>query len=121
MAGNWRTSDTDPPVADDLAGSGIFTLGYSIVGAAVGAINTIPGTINFFGVDPRLGPLADNGGPTMTHALLPGSPAIDAGDPAAVAGVGGVPLFDQRGAPLSRVCGRADRHRGRGVAAQSAA
>ena len=30
--------------------------------------------------DPLLGPLADNGGPTQTHALLPGSPAIDAGD-----------------------------------------
>ena len=29
-------------------------------------------------VDPKLGPLADNGGPTLTHALLPGSPAINA-------------------------------------------
>jgi hypothetical protein len=28
--------------------------------------------------DPRLGPLRDNGGPTLTMALLPGSPAIDA-------------------------------------------
>ena len=33
----------------------------------------------FIGGDPLLGPLADNGGPTMTMALLPGSPAIDAG------------------------------------------
>jgi hypothetical protein len=31
------------------------------------------------GVDPKLGPLVDNGGETETHALLPGSPAIDAG------------------------------------------
>ncbi len=31
-------------------------------------------------IDPMLGPLADNGGPTETHALLTGSPAIDAGD-----------------------------------------
>lgn len=30
--------------------------------------------------DPNLAPLADNGGPTPTHALLPGSPAIDSGD-----------------------------------------
>jgi len=30
--------------------------------------------------DPKLGPLADNGGPTKTHALLPNSPAIDAGE-----------------------------------------
>ncbi|MCA9100001.1 MAG: hypothetical protein KDA63_02560, partial [Planctomycetales bacterium] len=43
--------------------------------------------------DPLLGPLADNGGPTMTHALLPGSPAIDAGDPAFAA----PPYLDQRG------------------------
>jgi hypothetical protein len=52
-----------------------------------------------------LGPLAENGGPTKTHALLPGSPAIDAGDPAALAGVGGVPLFDQRDFAFSRVAG----------------
>jgi hypothetical protein len=32
------------------------------------------------GVDPDLGPLTNNGGQTRTHALLPGSPAIDAGN-----------------------------------------
>jgi hypothetical protein len=37
------------------------------------------GDIN--GLDPLLGPLSDNGGPTQTHAPLPGSPAIDAGNP----------------------------------------
>ena len=31
--------------------------------------------------DARLAPLGDNGGPTRTHALLAGSPAIDGGDP----------------------------------------
>ena len=31
-------------------------------------------------LDPKLGPLANNGGPTKTHALLAGSPAIDHGD-----------------------------------------
>ena len=43
------------------------------------------GTCSFSGnnesfpfADPMLGPLADNGGPTQTMALLPGSPAIDA-------------------------------------------
>ena len=36
---------------------------------------------NIVGVDPRLGPSANNGGPTQTIALLSGSPAIDAGDP----------------------------------------
>ena len=36
------------------------------------------GCSDIVGVDPRLGPLADNGGPTLTHALRPGSPALDA-------------------------------------------
>ena len=56
-------------------------------------------------IDPLLGPHAENGGPTLTHALLPGSPAIDAGNPNAVAGFNGVPEFDQRGAPFVRVDG----------------
>jgi len=38
---------------------------------------TAPG--DRIGIDPALGPLQDNGGPTYTHALLAGSPAIDAG------------------------------------------
>lgn len=42
-------------------------------------------------VDPMIGPLADNGGPTRTHRLLAGSPAIDAGSDAACPGT------DQRG------------------------
>jgi hypothetical protein len=40
-----------------------------------------------------VGPLADNGGPTLTIALLPGSPAIDAADTAIA------PTTDQRGFP----------------------
>jgi len=45
--------------------------------------------------DPLLGPLADNGGATLTHALLPGSPAIDA----IPAPYNGAPSTDQRGLP----------------------
>jgi hypothetical protein len=44
------------------------------------------------GVNPLLGPLAENGGPTQTHALLPGSRAIDAGSPDCPP-----PYTDQRG------------------------
>ena len=49
--------------------------------------------------DPLLGPLQDNGGPTLTHAPMGGSPAIDAGP-----GVPpeNVPEFDQRGANFGR-------------------
>jgi len=46
--------------------------------------------------NPLLGPLANNGGPTMTHALLAGSPAIDAGD-AATCAAAPVNGLDQRG------------------------
>lgn len=51
-------------------------------------------------LDPRLGPLADNGGPTLTHALLEGSPAIDSGNNITCAAT------DQRGVarPLGAVC-----------------
>jgi CSLREA domain-containing protein len=58
-------------------------------------------------VYPRLGPLADNGGATFTHALLDASPAIDAGSPAAP-GSGGTACegTDQRGVvrPLGGRC-----------------
>ncbi|MCP4418506.1 MAG: hypothetical protein GY805_17955, partial [Chloroflexi bacterium] len=57
------------------------------------------GSCGFTGVsDLRLGPLQDNGGDTFTHALLNGSPAIDAGDTALTT--------DQRG--ISRPQGAAD-------------
>jgi hypothetical protein len=55
------------------------------------AANTPAGGDTF--PDPKLGPLADNGGPTLTMALLPGSPAIDAGNTALA------PATDQRGYP----------------------
>jgi hypothetical protein len=75
-----------------------------LVGSAnlIGAANvTLPhDTIQS---DPMLAPLADNGGPTPTHALLPGSPAIDAGS-------NNLRLpYDQRGEGFPRESGnRAD-------------
>ena len=74
------------------------------VGGSGGPVNGTNG--NQVGVaDPGLGPLADNGGPTQTIALLPGSPAIDAGSPAlAVDPTTGLPLTtDQRGAGFPRI------------------
>jgi hypothetical protein len=47
------------------------------------------------GTDPLLGPLQDNGGPTFTHALLPGSPALDA-IPWGTNGCGTTLFSDQR-------------------------
>jgi CSLREA domain-containing protein len=57
--------------------------------------------------DPVLGPLQNNGGPTDTHALLPGSPAINAGPVPSTISTDQVGSFDQRGAPYNRVSGGA--------------
>lgn len=77
--------------------------------AVVGANNLItgPSTLDLpadtITSDPQLEPLADNGGPTQTHALPVGSPAIDAGNNEA-----GLE-YDQRGSGFPRVKGtRAD-------------
>ena len=55
------------------------------------------------GSNPELGPLQNNGGATATHALLPGSPAIDTG-PDPVPDFPGN-AFDQRGDGYPRVVG----------------
>ena len=81
----------------------ITSLGYNLSSDDGGGFLTGPGdTIN---TDPMLGPLQDNGGPTFTCALLPGSPAINAGDPNFTP----PPDFDQRGPGFPRVAyGRID-------------
>ncbi|HST12702.1 MAG TPA: choice-of-anchor Q domain-containing protein [Terriglobales bacterium] len=57
-----------------------------------------PGDMN--NTDPLLGPLQNNGGPTQTMALLPGSLAIDAGNPSGCTdGQGRLLKTDQRGEP----------------------
>ncbi len=70
-----------------------LTSGSILPGAIVDAGN------NTFSLDPQLGPLADNGGPTRTHLPAPSSPALNAGDPAIV----GAPAFDQRGTGFPRI------------------
>ena len=54
--------------------------GYNLVGDSEGC-NGFTATGDLTGVDPDLGPLQDNGGPTFTHALIEGSPAIDSANP----------------------------------------
>ncbi len=67
-------------------GGTVTSDGYNLSSDAAGGDDhsTGPGgllnaTGDIRNTDPMLGPLADNGGPTFTHALLPGSPAIDHG------------------------------------------
>jgi hypothetical protein len=78
----------------DVSGE-LDSLGYNLIGNGDGATVT-PMTGDQIGtatspIDPLLGPLQDNGGPTETRALLAGSPAIDKGG--AADGV----VTDQRG------------------------
>jgi predicted outer membrane repeat protein len=75
------------------------SLGHNLIGDTSGSSGWLK--TDLLGVDPRLAPLGNNGGPTQTMALLAGSPAIDAGDVAFVTGppFPGPPFTDQRGAP----------------------
>lgn len=102
LSGTRPLSMSGTIVAGNTAASGIHDLkadlqsvincNYTVIGATSGSgVTALTGTGNILNVNPLLGPLADNGGPTQTHALLLGSPAVDAGDPAIVSGV------DQRG------------------------
>jgi hypothetical protein len=84
-------------------GGTVTSHGYNVCSDAGGGFLNGPG--DQVNTDPMLGPLQDNGGPTLTHALLPGSPAINAGDPNFTP----PPLYDQRGSPFVRVFnGRVD-------------
>lgn len=90
-------------VPSDLttSGSGTTYFDYSLVEAPVTLVP--PGTGNLTGVDPSLGPLADNGGTSLTRAIPQSSPAVDAGNPSLLL------TYDQRGEPWPRAFnGRAD-------------
>jgi hypothetical protein len=78
------------PNCADNASSGIVSLGHNLSSDDSYGLS---GPSDLQSTDPLLGPLQDNDGPTLTHALLPGSPAIDAGDNA------DAPPTDQRGLP----------------------
>jgi len=93
-------------VADGIGGS-IETASHNLIGDAAssgGIQNGVNG--NIVGVNPLLGPLANNGGTNMTHALLSGSPAINTGDNCVLTENGcgyshpALPT-DQRGVPRS--------------------
>jgi hypothetical protein len=110
------SGNSAPESGGGIGNSGILTIGSTVL------INTAPIGINIFNnggtvtslgynlcnddgggflnargdqihTDPMLGPLQNNGGPTFTHELLTGSPAIDTGDPSFTP----PPLHDQRG------------------------
>jgi hypothetical protein len=91
VAGNTR----DSGASDIVVQSGSFSGSHNLIGTggSGGLRNGVGG--NLVGVaNPGLAPLGSYGGPTLTVALLPGSPAINSGTSGA-----GIPTTDQRGEP----------------------
>lgn len=94
---------------ENVRGGGTVTShGYNLSSDNGGGFLTATG--DQINTNPMLGPLRDNGGLTFTHALLTGSPAIDAGNPNFDPNAFNPPmLYDQRGSGYSRVAhGRID-------------
>ena len=98
-------------IAQNTAASGpdfqgtLTSQGHNLIGDTNGATITGETTGNILNQNPLLGPLQNNGGPTQTMALLPGSPAINAGDNAAITDppFAGPEFTDQRGAGFDRI------------------
>jgi hypothetical protein len=87
-------ADNTADSAADLDG-GFTSQGHNLVGYTSGGSGFAASDL--VNVNPQLGPLQDNGGPTQTMALLPGSHAIDAGDNT------NAPTYDQRGSDFPRI------------------
>ncbi|NUM47759.1 MAG: CSLREA domain-containing protein, partial [Anaerolineales bacterium] len=94
LSDNVDSSPASPSA--DCSGT-LNSQGYNLISDTSGC--TIVGTTgNILGVSADLGPLQNNGGATLTHALLASSPAIDAGEPGNCTDDAGDPLtIDQRG------------------------
>jgi CSLREA domain-containing protein len=95
IAGNTDAGGQAPDCSGELTSHG-----YNLIQSTTGCIILGDATGNLTGVSPQLGPLQNNGGATFTHALLPGSPAIDAGRPSGCTSwLGDSLTFDQRRFP----------------------
>jgi len=108
IAGNTDTGSDAPDCAETVSGGSVTSEGFNLIGNDTGClfITTTGDQVGTGGspINPRLGPLADNGGPTFTHALLTTpvvSLAIDTANPAGCfsddANTGGLLTTDQRG------------------------
>jgi hypothetical protein len=69
----------DEQTVDLDAVGNLSSKGYNLIENTDGCTIIGDTTGNITGVDANLGALSDNGGATQTHALLPGSPTLDAG------------------------------------------
>ncbi|MEJ6486802.1 Calx-beta domain-containing protein [Nostoc punctiforme UO1] len=79
VAGN--TNSNAPDLLSSVLSSAIFNgNNNNLIGSLTGAKGTVGTGTDIVNPNPGLGPLQNNGGLTLTHALLPGSPAINAGN-----------------------------------------
>jgi len=96
VSGNIAEGGADCISHHEFSGM-LISSGYNLIGNTSDC-NFTPSNGDLTNVDPQLGPLQNNGGFSLTHALLPGSPAIDAGNPAGCTDQDGNLLTtDQRG------------------------
>jgi predicted outer membrane repeat protein len=98
IGANIDKTGTAPDCYSTINGGGVTSQGYNLIQS--GYYCTISGTLTgvITNTNPLLGPLANVGGSTPVHTLLAGSPAINAGNPAASDGVGAHCMpTDQRG------------------------
>ncbi len=79
IAGNFDTGNEAPDVFGNISGNA-----NNLIGTLAGASGTIGTGNDIVNPNPGLAALADNGGPTQTHALLAGSAAINAGNNALI-------------------------------------
>ncbi len=93
---NSIVANNSGATAPDCAGT-ITSQGHNLLGVVGPTCVLGAATGDLLNRDPQLGALRDNGGPTPTRALLAGSPALDAGSPAAAGAAGACPMTDQRG------------------------
>ncbi len=91
-------SNNTAVIGPDFSGN-VTSQGFNLILSASGVTGFTQAS-DITGVDPQLGALQDNGGPTFTQALAAGSPAVDKGS-------AGVLTTDQRGGTFARVAGSA--------------
>ena len=94
IAGNFDKSTASKIL--DCAGT-FDSDDYNLIQSAAGCTLTGDTSHNLIGVDPFLQALADNGGPTETHAVSSASPAVATGDPDGCLDHQGELSTDQRG------------------------
>jgi hypothetical protein len=117
VAGNFN-EDGASDAADDISGTVDAASSFNLIGTGAGGLTNGVNNNQVGVASPGLGPLASNGGPTQTHALLSTSPAIEAGSNANLptdtfdldgdANTAETLPVDQRGTAFPRVADSAD-------------